>query len=266
MRQKRVTAGTRDEYERKLTRFRDRLEDVNSAALRRGRRAVLTEAQRKAGQTTSIDYDKLAYEDFEECALLDGPIVKDDDGNPIKDQDGQPKRDRPSFSVLGKWRSAVMHDIREQHASIDDNFRNDISALLTGARKDDAGRKKRGEMETHEKDIIPPVLYDALCDHAIMEGTKTSITALAFMVRQFNIMSRSETVETLSWTVARAKGDNISWRVNQHKGDQEGKFTDDKACFANPEEPKRCLFLATGMFALVFGDRTEVQARTKQQQ
>ena len=68
----------------------------------------------------------------------------------------------------------------------------------------------------------------------------------------WNLVSRSENVQGVTFSAFSVVDDAIAIRFNQIKNDQEGvKHTDNKHCYANPRDPAQCFNTALGIYFLV---------------
>jgi hypothetical protein len=71
-----------------------------------------------------------------------------------------------------------------------------------------------------------------------------------FFLLMWNLMSRSDSVDTLMLSHIRWEGDSLQIQEQGHKGDQTGEFKFWKHLYANPSKPEVCVVLALAV--LVF--------------
>ena len=68
----------------------------------------------------------------------------------------------------------------------------------------------------------------------------------------WNLVSRSESVQSVTFSAFSVVDDAIAIRFSQTKSDQEGvKHTDNKHCYANPGDPSQCFNTSLGIHFLV---------------
>jgi hypothetical protein len=80
----------------------------------------------------------------------------------------------------------------------------------------------------------------------------SGVFSTAYASYLWNLIARSDNVQTMSFASMSVVDDAIAVRFNQIKNDQEGcKHTDNKHCYANPHDPSQCPITALGVYFLV---------------
>ena len=125
-----------------------------------------------------------------------------------------------------------------------------MKAFLRTAKKEKAGAKSDGHLEEQDADEIPWALFQAIFGWALSAG---NIIVWCFTILQWNVIGRSINFDPIGFRNLSRDGGNDSIVIKYHrnKKDQAGENTSPKNCYANPNNPTVCLFLALGCYLCI---------------
>ena len=95
--------------------------------------------------------------------------------------------------------------------------------------------------------------YELTCKLFISDGTPESVFALCFLTLQWNLISRSEATENISFVQMRWDDDNLKIYFPRHKSDQIGLNKDEaRHVYSNPINPNVCPIRAMAAYLLAY--------------
>ena len=160
-----------------------------------------------------------------------------------------------SYSCYDGKRSALMHMVRsDKSGSIPESEHLLLKELMVSLRKSIANEKKKKGLKTSEgKEAMTFACYKLTCELLIAEGTSESIFALCWLVMQWNLMSRSEATEAISFSHMRWDNDTLKVFFPRHKSDQVGLNKDEaRHVYSNPLTPAVCPLRALACYCMIF--------------
>ena len=97
--------------------------------------------------------------------------------------------------------------------------------------------------------------YKLTCELCMKEGTKESMFVLLWLTLQWNLISRSEATETISFNQLKWDGDHLKVYFPSHKSDKLGENKDEpRHVYSNPVIPAVCPIRALASYLLLFPD------------
>ena len=159
-----------------------------------------------------------------------------------------------SFSCYDGKRSALMHLVSESGAIFDAKKRKELSDMLVGLKKSIAKENKQKGLRTIEgKEQMTLAVYKLTCQLLVEDGSPESIFCLCFLTLQWNLISRSEATESISFAQMSWEDDHLKIFFAKHKSDQVGMNKDEpRHVYSNPCMPVICPIRALAAYCLAF--------------
>ncbi len=207
--------------------------------------------------------------DFFGCLCADG-FQRDQLDGPEDVSEGSP--DPYSISHIRGHRSAIVDLYTQANINLEETVSVEINNILDGYEKTINSCKLKGLMKiTEGKNHLQYNGYSLLANKLFCSFPSThrggnwshSLFAWPFLVLQWNLISRSESVETLMYTHIKWEGDCVTIEEQGHKGDQTGEKKFGKHVYANPYIPHICPVLALAVLIFTSGNRPEDGSRQR---
>ena len=152
-----------------------------------------------------------------------------------------------SDSYVGNFQSALKLAYKQANAEMASEITSFLSDFKRGHKRKIAELKSKGVMKATEgksafnfNDLLI-ILDDAFV------LSRDSRYLHVFVILCFSMIARSQTVADLRYDFFSMGTDSIKIKITKHKGDQIGKDIFPKHMYANPYNPKLCLFTALGI-------------------
>ena len=170
-----------------------------------------------------------------------------------------------SVSTVKGYRSALVDLYRTHGKELDKKLDMELMSILNGYEKVICELKQRGRMSINEgkrhlKWSGYLLLAEKFMKRTPSEGShgqswSTVVFGWAFLVIMWNLMSRSESVDSLMLQHIDWDCDALIIEEQGHKGDQTGENKFGKHVYANPEHPDKCPILAFATLLFSFPTR-----------
>ena len=136
----------------------------------------------------------------------------------------------------------------------DENFKMKLSRAFKSLRKSIKREEtKLGKKQRSGKDIMTFECYKFMCRKLLSSGDPEDIFGLCFLTLQWNLMSRSESTETLSINNMRWEEDHMKAFFPKHKSDQAGLTSSEpRHVYSNALDPSICPIRALGAYLIAF--------------
>jgi len=196
------------------------------------------------------------------AALVNGDTLEDI----LKRYENTP--DPYSVSVVVGYRSALMDLYTRAYLTMDGDLNKRLKTLLDGYEKTVTYLKKNGLMKISEGkskilfsgyQMLAGTFMKLLPDARGKRGGNwsTVIFSWTFFVLMWNLMSRSDSVDSLMLTHFDWDEDSLIIEEQGHKADQKGEFKYWKHIYANPLNPDVCPILALAVHLFCSGFQPE---------
>lgn len=182
-----------------------------------------------------------------------------------KDEDAIELPPPMSVSSIRGFRSALVDLYRSRNLKLESSLDHELSNTLDGYEKSICELKQRGRMKINEgKRHLKWSGYAMLAfkfmtkkpqENCKGQSWSKFVFAWSYFVIVWNLMSRSESVDTLMLQHIDWDGDALIIEEQGHKGDQTGENKFGKHLYANVENPAICPILAIGVLIFSFPDR-----------
>ena len=164
-----------------------------------------------------------------------------------------------SFTHIRKFYDAILFGSREQGTSLPSepiDFHQAIENYLKSFKKENIAANKRGEVDETAADPMPFALYVALCTWSVESG---DIFSWCYMIILWNCMGRSASVDPLGLHNFKlgTRTDSIVITYDDSKMDSTGERVHPKNCYANPYCPSTSMFLALGIYCMLYPEQYE---------
>jgi hypothetical protein len=174
-----------------------------------------------------------------------------------------------SVSVVRGYRSALVDRYTSVNKTLSEDLDVQLNVTLDGYEKTINDLKKRSLMKAHEgKDAISCSGYWTICKKLMMKvparqvdarnrgnSWLTTVFAWSFWTLMWNLISRSDSIDTLMIQHVEWRDDSLKVEEQGHKGDQSGEDKFQKSVFANPLHPYCCPILSLGVLMFCSGFR-----------
>lgn len=129
-----------------------------------------------------------------------------------------------------------------------------LKEYMVGLRKSIANEKKSKGLKVGEwKEAVTFAIYKLTCELLIQEGTAESYFVLCWLTMQWNLMSRSEATESISFSQMRWENNTLKVFFPRHKGDAVGLTKDEaRHVYSNPLTPAVCPLRALASYLMIF--------------
>jgi hypothetical protein len=122
-------------------------------------------------------------------------------------------------------------------------------------KKEHAGAKKEGNVDEKEADPINASLFALICKWAVEQ---MNIFIWVFSLLMWHMMARSISISSISLhNIKRGVSDSIQFKYDETKMDKSGQLVQTKNCYANPQTPYLCLYLALGCWLSINSESFE---------
>ena len=162
-----------------------------------------------------------------------------------------------SYTHIRKFYDAILFGAREQRVSLPSkplDFHVTVENYLKSFRNENVAAKKRGDVEEIDADPMPFALYVALCTWFVESG---DIFSWCYLVILWNCMGRSASVDPLGLHNLKLGTDSIVITYDDSKMDSSGERVHPKNCYANPYCPSISMFLALGVYFMLYPEQYE---------
>ena len=158
-----------------------------------------------------------------------------------------------SFSCYDGKRSALMHLVSESGSTFDARKKKELSDMLVGLKKTIAKENKDRGLRTIEGKEQMTLAVKLTCQLLVEDGSPESIFCLCFLTLQWNLISRSEATESISFQQMSWEDDHLKIFFARHKSDQVGMNKDEpRHVYSNPCMPVICPICALAAYCLAF--------------
>ncbi|KAE9073512.1 hypothetical protein PF010_g25041 [Phytophthora fragariae] len=157
------------------------------------------------------------------------------------------KRKTVGVSTLNVYRSAVKDLYRRQDIPLPESYVKNMAAFFFGIETNASCQVSIGCAKRIGKDPLPYSLYQQLCSATLTR--QDAGFAHLFLTTQWNLMCRSESVQTLCTVHLSAHDDSVGCVMYKSKTNQEGKGPKDpRHVYANPQSPTTCWVTALAIY------------------
>ena len=157
------------------------------------------------------------------------------------------KRRTVSISTFNGYRSAIKDLYRRSNLPLPDEYKGKMVEFYSGLKRLQASRLQSGAPRDSVKDPVPYSLYRDLCMSTLTR--QDSGFAHLFLTTQWNLMSRSQSVEALCTEHFAAHDDSIGCIIYQSKTNQEGKGRKDpRHLYASVLSPVTCWITSLAIY------------------
>ncbi|KAH9134399.1 hypothetical protein AeRB84_004524 [Aphanomyces euteiches] len=151
-------------------------------------------------------------------------------------------------STLGGYRSAVKDVYRRKRLQLPAEYLVGMKTLFFGMKRIEVDNDQRGQKESG-KQPMPYSLYKNLCSITLVHSDNGF--SHLFLTTQWNLISRSKSVETLHVSHFNCADDSVGCVLHKTKSNQEGSGPKDpRHIYANAESPATCWVLAMGIYLM----------------
>ena len=160
-----------------------------------------------------------------------------------------------SVSDISKYNDAIKWGagVAEQHLPTE--YYKKIEKFVAAYKKEHAGAKKEGNVDEREADPINASLFTLICKWAVEE---MNIFIWVFSLLMWHMMARSISISSIALhNIKRGVSDSIQFKYDETKMDKSGEFVQTKNCYANPQTPYLCLYLALGCWLSINSESFE---------
>ena len=159
-----------------------------------------------------------------------------------------------SYSCYDGKRSALMHLFSESGIVFDMKSKIELSDMMVGLKKSIAKENSKKGLRTVEgKEHMTFDVYKLTCQLLVEDGSPECIFCLCFLTLQWNLISRSEATESISFSQMTWESDHLKIYFARHKSDQIGLNKDEaRHVYSNPCCPVVCPVRALASYCLAF--------------
>jgi hypothetical protein len=162
------------------------------------------------------------------------------------------KEEPLSISTVKMYKSALKWYYKEKRLVFDPQVDQQLETLLKGYQRRVSNLKLDGKMPVFEgKFHLPFAGYRLLCALLFTSQPAQMLFAWPFLILQWNLIARSNTVSSLMMEHIGWEGDALLISTPKHKGDQEGVKCFPRHVYANPSDPAICPVLALAVLTFV---------------
>ncbi|POM62610.1 LOW QUALITY PROTEIN: hypothetical protein PHPALM_28209 [Phytophthora palmivora] len=157
------------------------------------------------------------------------------------------KRKKVRISTLNRYRSALKDLYRRKEVPIPVAYDKSMATFFSGLKRMQAAKYQASAPKESGKDPLPYSLYQQLCK-TTLERQDTGF-AHFFLTTQWNLMCRSESVQTLCTQHLSAHDNSVGCTMHKSKTNQEGSGPKDpRHIYANPLNPITCWVTALAIY------------------
>ncbi|KAE8890864.1 hypothetical protein PF005_g4616 [Phytophthora fragariae] len=152
-------------------------------------------------------------------------------------------------TTLGGYRSAIKDIYREKKLALPAAYADEMKTFFAGLKRIEAERNQTGSGESKMagKMALPYSVYEAACKKMIVLGDNGF--AHLYLTFQWNLMCRSQSVETINSGHISYEDDSIGVVFHKSKVNQDGNAPKDpRHIYANPFSPWTCCITALGIY------------------
>lgn len=169
-------------------------------------------------------------------------------------KDTQESKKPMAVSTMRSYKSALKYAYREKKIPFPIELDDELEQFLDGWTREVSSLKQQGKMKVFEGKL--PLSFDAYCTLAQaafkMPNAKQMMFVWSFLVLQWNLLARSESVANIMLPHISWLDDALVIATPKSKADQEGVKCFARHLYANPANPTICPVLALAL--LVFGN------------
>ncbi|ETI37477.1 hypothetical protein F443_16532, partial [Phytophthora nicotianae P1569] len=157
------------------------------------------------------------------------------------------KRKTVGVSTLNGYRSALKDLYRRQDVPLPNTFEKKMATLFSGLKRMQATKYQSGAPKESGKEPLPYSLYQQLCKATLVR--QDAGFSHFFLSTQWNLMCRSESVQTLCTQHLSGIDDSVGCVMYKSKTNQEGGGPKDpRHLYANPYSPDTCWITALAIY------------------
>ncbi|KAG6949066.1 hypothetical protein JG687_00015095 [Phytophthora cactorum] len=157
------------------------------------------------------------------------------------------KRKPVRISTLNSYRSALKDLYRRKEVPLPIAYDKSLTTFFSGLKRLQADKYQSGLLKDSGKDPLPYSLYQQLCKATLHR--QDADFAHFFLTTQWNMMCRSESVQTLCTQHLSAHDDSIGCTMHKSKTNQEGSGPKDpRHMYSNLMSPASCLVTALAIY------------------
>ena len=166
----------------------------------------------------------------------------------------RPNGDYYSVSYYETKKSAFLNLITESGNVWDDDKLREIAFVMVSLKKTIAKyNSDNGIQPTEGKEHMSWACFRLTCQLFIEDGSPASMFGLFFILMQWSLIARSESVEKISLDQLTWVSDHLKVYYPKHKGDQIGLTKDEpRHVYSNPIKPEVCPIRAMASYFLTF--------------
>jgi len=160
-----------------------------------------------------------------------------------------------SVSDISKYNDAIKWGAGVAEQRLPTEYYEKIEKFVAAYKKEHAGAKKEGNVDEREADPINASLFTLICKWAVEE---MNIFIWVFSLLMWHMMARSISISSIALhNIKRGVSDSIQFKYDETKMDKSGEFVQTKNCYANPQTPYLCLYLALGCWLSINSESFE---------
>jgi hypothetical protein len=150
-----------------------------------------------------------------------------------------------SPSNYSKYMNALVYGAVQRRVKLSDSFVANIEALVKSYKNEFKKAEQRGEVDKSDSDPITRPLYLLILSWFLESG---EISNWLFSLLQWNCIGRSINIDPLGFQNFHMGTDGMKVTYEFTKSDQSGEKVKGKNIYANPFDPKQCVFTGIGIF------------------
>ena len=161
-----------------------------------------------------------------------------------------------SYSCYDGKRSALMHLMSFTTEVWSLQEKEELRQLMQSLKNTILKQKQEKGLRTTEgKEAMSFSIYKLTCELCMQEGTKEAMFVLAWLTLQWNLISRSEATEQISFGQLKWSGDHLKVYFSTHKSDKLGECKEEpRHVYSNPIKPVVCPIRAIASYLMLFPD------------
>ncbi|KAK1746052.1 hypothetical protein QTG54_002659 [Skeletonema marinoi] len=159
-------------------------------------------------------------------------------------------------SDLQKYGDAIKWGATVAGQKLPTEYHIGMDTFLRAYRKEFAEAKSNGKVDEKASDPVNASLFSLICQWALAE---LNIFVWVFSLLMWHMMARSISISSMALHNIRrgTAGDSLAFKYDNSKTDQSGEFVQEKNCYANPQTPYLCLYLALGCYMSINSESFE---------
>jgi hypothetical protein len=153
-----------------------------------------------------------------------------------------------SFTHIRKFHDAILFGAVEQGTVLSPTYYITVENFLKSFKKQNVQAKREGLTDEKDADPMPFALYVRCAQWAIQAG---DIFCWTFLIISWHCLGRTSSVDILGLHNLNLGVDSIILKYDDSKMDGAGEKVSPKNCYANPYDPRICLFLSLGIWIML---------------